>query len=202
MQQLFKMPQCTWLLFHLQTQVLCCPGTLEAFGGKTRRCCCCVCCTLCQGPQCPCGASEGSSWTLSRGLCPLVCQKMRPSPFQQSLDVDDFSSNKFQPFTSVVLRTCQIHHTLVTNAFEEYCAQANSSVMSFPWVQCSSVEAREVTKEVFFISDSPISNVLVSDTAEVGSGGWGCLGSRNVLAELAESLEFILVGPVCAIGAC
>lgn len=77
--------------------------------------------------------SEGSSWTLSRRLCPLVCQKMRPSPFQKSLeDVDDFSSNKFQSSTSVVLRTCQIHHTLVTNAFEEYCAQANSSVMSFP----------------------------------------------------------------------
>lgn len=57
-------------------------------------------------------------------------------------DVDDFSSHKFQLSASVVLRTCQIFHTLITNAFEEYHAQANFSVMSFllssgeePWGQ-------------------------------------------------------------------
>lgn len=47
-------------------------------------------------------------------------------------DVDDFSSDKFQQSASVVLETCQVFHTLITNAFEEYHAQANFSVMSFP----------------------------------------------------------------------
>lgn len=47
-------------------------------------------------------------------------------------DADDFSADKFQQSTSAVLKTCQIFHTLITNAFEEYHTQASSSSMSFP----------------------------------------------------------------------
>lgn len=60
----------------------------------------------------------------------------------KNVDVDDFSSDKFQQSASVVLKTCQVFHTLITNAFEEYHAQANFSVFSFllssgeePWGQ-------------------------------------------------------------------
>jgi len=73
-----------------------------------------------------------------QGLVPLEWAIFFGSPEGETIflcseyleDAADFSSDKLQQSTSAVTKACQIFHTLVINAFEEYHAQASSTVMS------------------------------------------------------------------------
>lgn len=119
------------------------------------------------------GQQQGSAcspiqWALHQGWC-CSWRLWNPVPLERAVysglteeetlflcsknveDVNDFSSDKFQQSTSVVLKTCQIFHTLLTNAFEEYHTQANFSVTNFTWVQERNLGAREGNKVFIFV---------------------------------------------------
>lgn len=96
-------------------------------------------------------------------------------------DVDDFSSDKFQQSASVVLKTCQVFHTLITNAFEEYHTQANFSVMSFPLSSGEEPWGQRGQKSVFvFWALLSISTVLYDRKHVWRHDQWECAGKAGL----------------------